>query len=325
MHIIISDDYQDCVRSLTAADKLRALGHTLEVHADSLTDEDALVARFAKADALVLIRERTKITPTLLDRLPKLKLISQTGKISSHINVADCTARGIAVAEGTGAPTSTAEMTFALILSSMRHIPQEVARLKSGKWQHTLGRVLKGQRLGIWSYGKIGKLVAGYGRAFGMDVWVWGREGSTSAARADGFTVAPSRDAFFAESDVVCLHVRLNKDTEGMVKPADLALMKKTALIVNTSRAELIEAGALEAALRLGFPGFAAVDVYEGEPILGADHPLLKLPNALCTPHLGYVERENYEFYFGTAFDNVVAFASGAPTNLANKDVVLRT
>jgi D-3-phosphoglycerate dehydrogenase len=320
MRIVISDDYQDCVRHLKVFDKTK--GHDVVIHTDTVTGDDALAERFRDAEALVLIRERTVITPALLDRLPKLKIISQTGKVSNHLKLADCTARGIAVAEGSGGPTATAELTWALVLAAMRHVPQEVARLKAGQWQHTIGRQLKGRRLGVWSYGKIGKIVAGYGKAFGMQVWVWGREGSIAAARADGIDVAPSREAFFAESDVVSLHVRLNAETRGLVKAGDLARMKGDALIVNTSRAELVEAGALVTALKAGRPGFAAVDVYESEPVLGAADPLLALPNAVCTPHLGYVELGNYELYFGDAFDNILAFAAGQPKNIANPEVL---
>ena len=320
MHIVIPDDYQDAVRHLKAFGKLK--GHTVTVYNDTVKDVAAQAERFKDADAIVLIRERTVITPALLEKLPKLKLISQTGKVSSNIKVADCTARGVAVAEGTGSPISTAELTWGLVLASMRHLPQEVANLKQGSWQQTVGRQLSGLRLGIWAYGKIGRLVAGYGKAFGMKVWVWGRDGSLATAKADGFEAAPSREAFFAESDVISLHVRLNAETRGIVKPADLAGMKPDALFVNTSRAELVEHGALEAALAQGRPGFAAVDVYESEPVLGADHPLLKLPNALCSPHLGYVEQGNYELYFGVAFDNVVAFANGKPANIANLEVL---
>lgn len=320
MHIVIPDDYQDAVRHLKAFGKLK--GHTVTVYNDTVKDVAAQAERFKDADAIVLIRERTVITPALLEKLPKLKLISQTGKVSSNIKVADCTARGVAVAEGTGSPISTAELTWGLVLASMRHLPGEVANMKQGGWQQTVGRQLSGLRLGIWAYGKIGRLVAGYGKAFGMKVWVWGRDGSLATAKADGFEAAPSREAFFAESDVISLHVRLNAETRGIVKPADLAGMKPDALFVNTSRAELVEHGALEAALAQGRPGFAAVDVYESEPVLGADHPLLKLPNALCSPHLGYVEQGNYELYFGVAFDNVVAFANGKPANIANPEVL---
>ncbi|MDR7093572.1 D-2-hydroxyacid dehydrogenase family protein [Hydrogenophaga laconesensis] len=316
MKIVIPDDYQDCVRHLDCFGKLA--GHEVRVFNDSVKGTDALAERFADAEAIVLTRERTRIDAALLERLPRLRLISQTGKLAGHVDLAACTARGVLVTEGSGAGSATAEIAWALALASRRHLVGEANRLKGGQWQGHLGQQLSGQRLGVWSYGRIGRQVAGYGRAFGMKVWVWGRETSTAAARADGFEVAPSREDFFAQSDVISLHVRLNADTLGIVGAGDLALMKPTALLVNTSRAELIERGALEQALVQGRPGFAAVDVYEEEPVLGAGHPLLRLPNALCTPHIGYVEKDNYERYFGIAFDNIVAFAQGRLTEVAN-------
>ncbi|MFN0160350.1 MAG: D-2-hydroxyacid dehydrogenase family protein [Burkholderiales bacterium] len=322
MHIVIPDDYQDCVRHLACFAKLA--DHRVTIYNDSSNDREELVRRFGDADALVLIRERTRLPDALLDRLPRLRLISQTGKVSGHFSVAECSARGIAVAEGQGDAQPTAELTWALVLAALRHLPFEIENLKRGQWQSTLGRQLRGRRLGVWSYGRIGRVVAGYGRAFGMRVWAWGREGSLAAASADGFEVAPSRAAFMAESDVISLHVRLTADTRGLVTPADLAGMHADALLVNTSRAELIAPGALAAALAKGRPGMAAVDVFEEEPVLGARHPLLALPNAICTPHLGYVERDNYELYFGSAFDNVLAFAAGTPRSLADPSVKLR-
>ena len=316
MKIVIPDDYQDCVRHLDCFGKLA--GHEVRVFNDSVKGTDALAERFADAEAIVLTRERTRIDAALLERLPKLRLISQTGKLAGHVDLDACTARGVLVAEGSGAGSATAEIAWALALASRRHLVSEANRLKGGQWQGHLGQQLSGQRLGVWSYGRIGRQVAGYGRAFGMKVWVWGREASTSAARADGFEVAPTREAFFEQSDVISLHVRLNADTTGLVTADDLARMKPTALLVNTSRAELIARGALEQALVQGRPGFAAVDVYEEEPVLGANHPLLRLPNALCTPHIGYVEKDNYERYFGIAFDNIVAFAQGRLTEVVN-------
>lgn len=321
MRIVIPDDYQDCIRGLDCFVKLS--GHRVTVYHDNVKDVDALAQRFKDAEALVLTRERTAITAPLLARLPELRLISQTGKIGRHIDLAACTAHGVAVAEGSGAGGATAELTWALILASRRHLVQEVNRLQAGGWQHTLGQQLREQRLGIWSFGRIGRQVAHYGRAFGMKVWVWGRESSTADARAEGFAVAPSREAFFSESDIVSLHVRLVPETTGIVKTDDLIGMKTSALFVNTSRAELVESGALAAALERGRPGFAAIDVYEEEPV-APDYPLLKMPNALCTPHLGYVERDNYEHYFGVAFDNVVAFARGEPANVVNREVLGR-
>jgi D-3-phosphoglycerate dehydrogenase / 2-oxoglutarate reductase len=316
MRIVIPDDYQDCVRSLDCFSKLA--GHDVNIFHDTVTDIDSLAARFADADAIVLTRERTRVDAALLDRLPKLRLISQTGKLAGHVDLAACTARGVLVAEGSGAGSATAELAWLLALASRRHLVDETMRLRQGLWQGHLGQQLGGQRLGVWSYGRIGRQIAAYGRVFGMKVWVWGREGSTAAARADGFEVAPSREDFFAQSDVISLHVRLGPDTIGLVTAEDLGRMKSSALLVNTSRAELIEAGALERALGRGHPGFAAVDVYEQEPVLGADHPLLRLPNALCTPHIGYVEKDNYERYFGIAFDHINQLAAGTLTELVN-------
>jgi D-3-phosphoglycerate dehydrogenase len=316
MKVVIPDDYQDCVRTLSCYAKLA--GHDVTIHRDTAKSIDALAERFAEAEALVLTRERTRLTAALLDRLPKLRLVSQTGKIAGHVDVEACTARGIVVADGSGAGSATAELAWALALASRRSLVSEVNRLRGGEWQGHLGQQLSGQRLGVWSYGRIGKQVANYGRAFGMQVWVWGREASTAAARADGYEVAPSREAFFAESDVVSMHVRLIAETRGLVTADDLGRMKPGALLVNTSRAELIAEGALVDALKRGRPGFGAVDVFEEEPILGAAHPLLALPNALCTPHIGYVEKDNYERYFGTAFDNINRFADGTLTEAVN-------
>jgi len=318
MIIAIPDDYQDCVRQLDCFGKLD--GHEVRIFNDSVKGTEALAERFADAEAIVLTRERTRIDAALLDRLPRLRLISQTGKLAGHVDLAACTARGVLVAEGSGAGSATAEIAWTLALASRRHLVSEANRLRQGQWQGHLGQQLCGQRLGVWSYGRIGRQVAGYGRAFGMNVWVWGRETSTAAARADGFEVAPSREAFFAQSDVISLHVRLGADTTGIVTADDLARMKPTALLVNTSRAELIARGALEHALAQGRPGFAAVDVYEEEPVLGADHPLLRLPNVLCTPHIGYVEKDNYERYFGIAFDHIVAYAQGRLTQVLNPE-----
>lgn len=294
----------------------------MKIYHDSVTDLDELARRAGDAEALVLIRERTPIGEELLKRLPKLKLISQTGKVSRHIDLPACTRHGVAVVEGKGAPYAPAELTWGLVLAAARYIPQEVARLKAGGWQSTLGTVVRGRTLGIYGYGKIGAVVAGYGRAFGMNVLAWGRDASKTRAAADGVAFASSKEALFAESDVLSLHLRLNDETQGCVTRADLAKMKPTALIVNTSRAELIEPDALVAALRAGRPGFAAVDVYESEPIRNGAHPLLEMDNVVCTPHLGYVEKDNYELYFGDAFDNIVSFAAGTPTNLTNPEVL---
>lgn len=301
MRVVIPDDYQDAVRHLDCFPKLR--GHDVTIYNDTVKDVDALTERFRHADALVLIRERTAIDDQLLSRLPNLRLISQTGRGTTHIDTDACARRGIEVAVGTGSPYAPAELTFALILAAMRQIPRETEHLRKGGWQHLLGTTVRGRTLGIYGYGKIGSLVAGYGRAFGMRVLVWGREGSQTRARLDGYEVGP----LFTESDVLSLHLRLTDETHAIITSADLAQMKPTALLVNTSRAELIESGALEAALRAGRPGFGAVDVYEEEP--ATDHPLIAMDNVVCTPHLGYVEKDSYELYFGQAFDNVNAFA----------------
>lgn len=320
LRIAIPDDYQNCVRNLACFSKLAA--HQVTVFNDTLHDVAALAERLQHFDALVLTRERTAISADLLARLPQLRVISQTGKVAEHIDIAACTAHGVAVVDGRGSGSATAELTWALVLASRRYLVDEVNRLQVGQWQGHLGQQLNGQRLGVWSYGRIGRQIAAYGRAFGMQVWVWGREASLADARADGFEVAPSREALFAESDVLSLHVRLNAQTRGLVTAADLALMRPHALFVNTSRAELVAEGALVAALEQGHPGFAAVDVYESEPVLGAQHPLVQHPRALCTPHIGFVERDNYELYFGIAFDNLNAFASGQAQNLVNPEVL---
>ncbi|MCE8042123.1 D-2-hydroxyacid dehydrogenase family protein [Billgrantia desiderata] len=314
MKIVIPDDYQDCVRHLDAFAKLE--GHEVTIYDDTVTDEDALVERFRDADALVLIRERTPITESLLARLPNLKAISQTGGGAAHVDMAACKRHGVTVMAGTGSPYAAAELTWGLVLAAMRHIPEEFENLKAGRWQRTLGTGLKGRTLGIFGYGKIGKLIARYGQAFEMNVLVWGREGTRTRAAEAGLEVAASQAELFERSDVLSLHLRLNADTRGIVSAEDLARMKPTALLVNTSRAPLIAPGALETALREGRPGRAAVDVFDEEPV--TSHPLLALPNFLATPHLGYVEKDSYELYFGDAFDNLLAFDAGRPVkNLA--------
>ena len=327
MNIVILDDYQDAVRKLQCAAKLEA--YPAKVYTNTVKGIGQLSVRLRDADVIVLIRERTHITRQLLEKLPRLKLISQTGRAGGHIDLDACTERGIVVTEGVGSPFAPAELTWALILASMRRLPQYIATLKHGGWQQSgmksasmpsnfgLGMVLKGKTLGIWGYGRIGQLVAGYGRAFGMDVLVWGRQGSRDRAQADGFQVAGSREELFSRSDVLSLHLRMNEETAGIVRLEDFGRMKPTALFVNTSRAELIEQDALIAALNRGRPGMAAVDVFESEPILQG-HALLRLENCICTPHIGYVELESYEQYFGAAFDNVVNFIQGEPSNVVN-------
>ncbi len=315
MIIVIPDDYQDAVRTLDCFGKLS--DHTVVIYNTTAENNDILADRLDDADALVLIRERTSVTEELLNRLPNLKFIAQTGRGVPHIALDACTRRGIPVSVGSGSPYSTAELTWGLVLAAMRRIPQEVAALKSGKWQASpLGVGLYGRTLGIFGYGKIGSVVAGYGRAFGMKVLAWGRDGSLARAKADGYDVAASQRDLFARADVLCIHVKMVDDTAGIVTADDLAAMKPTALIVNTSRAALIAPGALENALRAGRPGYAAIDVYEDEPV--HDHPLLHMDNVICTPHLGYVEKDNYEQYFGIAFDQVLAFAAGTPSGVIN-------
>jgi D-3-phosphoglycerate dehydrogenase len=331
MKIVILDDYQDAVRTLNCFPKLA--GHAVTIYHDTVKDPAALAERLKDAEAVVLIRERSRITGELLARLPGLRLISQTGGGFPHIDVAACTRYGVAIAApvamkepsnpGKQTSSSTAELTFALIMASLRHLPQEVAALKAGKWQTTLGRSLFGQTLGIYGFGLIGSQVAGYGRAFGMNVLVWGREGSLNRAAAQGYAGAASRESFFETADVISLHLKLSDDTRGMVNRADLGRMKPSALLVNTSRAGLVEPGALLAALAAGRPGFAALDVYEDEPV-GPDNPWLALPNVICTPHLGYVEKTSYENLFSVAFDQVNAFAAGQPINIVNLKVVER-
>ena len=331
MNIVILDDYQDAVRKLACAAKLES--YPAKVYTNTVKGAGQLSVRLKDADVIVLIRERTHLTRQVIEKLPKLKLIVQTGRIGSHVDVAACTERGIAVAEGIGSPIAPAELTWALVMAAMRRIPQYVSHLKHGAWQQSglksasmppnfgLGSVLKGKTLGIWSYGKTGQLVAGYGRAFGMRVIIWGSEASRERAQADGFELAPSQIELFKQCDVLSLHLRLGKKTAGIVTLEDMSRMKPTALLVNTSRAELIEPEALITALNRGHPGMAAIDVFESEPILQG-HALLRLENCICTPHIGYVEQDSYEMYFGAAFDNVINFIKGTPTNIVNPDAL---
>ena len=327
LKIAILDDYQDAARRLACYPLLD--GHEVKVFQSSTRGLGQLAIRLAPFDALVLIRERTAFSAALLAKLPNLKLISQTGKVSGHIDVAAATARGIAIAEGTGSPVAPAELTWTLIMAASRKIVPYATNLKEGLWQtastnpvlNGVGRVLHGRTLGLWSYGKIGKLVAGYARAFGMRVVVWGSEASRQAAIADGFEAAPSREALFEIADVLSLHLRLAESTRGIVTASDLARMKPDALFVNTSRAELVADGALESALKKGHPGMAALDVFTSEP-LGPDSPLLRIPTVLATPHIGYVEQDSYELYFRAAFENIVQFAQGTPTNILNPEAL---
>ena len=331
VNIIILDDYQDAVRKLPCAAMLEPFN--AKVFTNTVKGIGQLSVRLKDADVLVLIRERTQFPRLLLEKLPKLKLIAQTGRVGAHIDVEACTRLGIAVAEGVGSPTAPAELTWALMMTAMRRLPHYIASLKHGAWQQSglkaasmppnfgIGMVLRGRTLGIWGYGKIGQMVAGYGRAFGMTVLVWGSEGSRERAVADGHLAAASCEQFFETCDVISLHLRLADETRGVVRLDALTRMKPTALLVNTSRAELIEEGALVSALNRGRPGMAAIDVFESEPILQG-HPLLRLENAVCTPHIGYVETDSYELYFRAAFENVVNFINGSPSHIVNPDAL---
>jgi D-3-phosphoglycerate dehydrogenase len=322
MIISILDDYHDTIRTLDCFSKLA--GHQVKIWNDHVQDVDILAQRLQDTEALVLIRERTQIRAPLIERLPRLKLISQRS-VYPHIDVDACTRAGIVISSSQhpGTPSySTAELTWALVLAAMRRIPQQTASLKAGKWQSGIGAGLRDKTLGIYGYGRIGKVVAGYGLAFGMKVLIWARESSLARARADGFAVAPGKQAFFEQCDVISLHMRLVDATRGIVSAADLARMKPTALLVNTSRAPLVEPGALITALKAGRPGMAAVDVYEQEPLLDTSHPLLALDNAVCTPHIGYVSREEYEIQFSDIFDQIAAYAAGTPINVVNPEVL---
>jgi len=315
MRIAVIDDYQDAFRSLAAFDKLK--GHDVAVFHTPAASEQQLIDMLKGAEAVILTQQRTALPRAVIEALPDLKMISQTGRNAAHIDLAACKERGITVsAGGSGTPHATAELAWGLILSVARRIPSEVQALKEGRWQTSVGVGLAGKTLGVYVFGRIGSIVATVGKAFGMKVICWGREGSLARAKEAGFEAAASRDAFFSESDVVSLHIPLNKETKGIVTRSDLARMKTDAILINTSRAGLIEDGALLEALRQGRPGYAGIDVYENEPVLNGDHPLLKLNNVVCTPHLGYVEQSTYETLYGAAADQILAFAAGKPINV---------
>ncbi|TXL73534.1 D-2-hydroxyacid dehydrogenase family protein [Vineibacter terrae] len=325
MKVTILDDYHDTLRTLDCFSKLA--GHDVTIWNDHLQDVEPLAARLRDTEALVLIRERTQIRSTLLERLPRLRLISQRS-VYPHIDIDACTRLGVIVSSNLHAGTpsyATAELTWGLVLAAMRQIPQQMASLKAGTWQTGVGSTVRGKTLGIYGYGRIGKVVAEYGKAFGMNVLVWARPDSLAKARADGWPVAASKAEFFERCDVISLHMRLVEATRGIVTAEDLARMKPTALLVNTSRAPLVAPGALAAALRAGRPGMAAVDVFEEEPVRDPAHPLLALDNVVATPHIGYVSREEYELQFADIFDQIVAYAAGTPTNVVNPDVLAKT
>ena len=322
MNITILDDYHDTIRTLSCFGKLA--GHNVTIWNDHTKDVDKLAKRLKDTEALVLIRERTPIRAALIERLTKLRLISQRS-VYPHIDLPALTQRGIILSSSQhpGRPSyGTAELTWGLVLSSLRQIPKQMAALKAGKWQVDVGYGIRGKTLGIYGYGRIGSVVAGYGKAFGMKVLVWARETSLATARADGYSAAPNKEAFFEECDVISLHMRLVDATRGIVTADDLARMKPTALIVNTSRAGLIAAGALVDALRAGHPGMAAIDVYEEEPLIDTKHPLLNMDNVVCTPHIGYVGRDEFEIQFTDIFDQILAYAAGKPINVINPEAL---
>jgi len=316
MNVAILDDTLCIVRNLACMAKLD--GHQVSIWSDHTEDTDVLAERLKDTEALALLRERTPIRAPLIERLPKLRMITLNGPYP-HIDVAACTRHGVKVCAGPPRPSSaTAELTWGLILAATRRIPQEMARLKSGQWQGSVGTGLRGRTLGVYGYGRIGRQVAGFGKAFGMRVLVWSRERGLASARADGHAAAPGKRALFEEADVLCMHVRLLPETRGMVTAADLARMKPTALFVNTSRAELVGPGALVNALRAGRPAAAAVDVFEQEPVVDTTLALLNMDNVVCTPHLGYVEHDQLERYFNDQFERVLAFERGSAIDVVN-------
>ena len=331
MNIVILDDYQDAVRKLNCSQKLEP--YAAKVYTNTVKGTGQLAIRLKDADIIVLIKDRTSIQRSLIEKLPKLKLIVQAGEIGRHIDINSCTERGICIAEGTESSTATAELTWALVMSSMRRLPQYISNLKHGVWQQSglkslsmpsnfgLGMTLSGKTLGIWGYGSVGRQVAGFGRAFGMRVQVWGSNTSKELAQRDGQIICDTKDQLFETSDILSLHLRLSDSTRHIVTSDDLAKMKTTALLVNTSSAEIIEAESLIGALNRGQPGMAAVDVFESEPILQGQ-ALLRLENCVCTPHIGYVEKDNFEKMFSQAFDSVLSFIKGTPSNIINPEAL---
>jgi D-3-phosphoglycerate dehydrogenase len=320
MKIAVIDDYQNAFKTLKCYSELS--GHEVIVYTDTEKDPVRLADRLKDADVVLLTQQRSTFPRAVIERLPKLKLIGQTGRAATHVDLVACTEKGIVVsAGGSGNPNATAQLTWGLILSALRNLPYEVRRLKEGHWQSTLGIGVHGKTLCIYAFGKIGSIVAGVGRAFGARVVCWGREGSTGRAKAVGFEVAKNREDFFAEADILSLHLPLNKDTRGIVTRDDLARMKPSALLVNASRSGLIASGALVDALRAGRPGFAAVDVYDEEPVR-ANEPLIKMNNVTCTPHLGYVTRESYEEYYAVVVEDILAFAAGKPSHVLNPEAL---
>jgi D-3-phosphoglycerate dehydrogenase len=314
MKVAVLNDYQRAVPTLAAFAKL--VGHDVEVFSDAERDEARIAAKLAGFEAIVLIRERTRVTASLVAKLPNLRLLVQTGKVGAHIDLAACRARGITVCDGGGSPIATAELTWALVLMGLRDLPMELERAKRGQWQGGLGRAVAGRKLGLIGFGRIAQRVARYAAAFEVPVTVWGRESTLARAREARLPTAGSMAELFSRSDVVSVHLRLTAETRSLVKFEQLASMRPEGLFVNTSRAELVEPGALERALKLGRPGRAALDVFEDEPVFDPAHPVVSLPNVVATPHIGFVERDTYERYFGDAFEAVAAFAAGKPVRV---------
>jgi D-3-phosphoglycerate dehydrogenase len=320
MQITILDDYQNIIKDLKCFKILQ--GQNVHILHHSEKNPKLLAQRLIDTDILVLTRERTIINDELLSLLPNLKLISQTGKISKHLDLASCTKHNVLVAEGVGSPIAPAELTWALLMNTVRKLPQAIDGMKAGHWQINIGETVYGKTVGIWGYGKIGQRIAQYAKVFGADVLVWGSEHSRQKAYNDGFIPAQTKEEFFKTADIVTLHLRLSENTYGIVSKSDLKMMKENSALINTSRAELIEEGTLLAALKTGRPALAGVDVYEQEPVLDKNYELLKMPNVVCTPHLGYVERSGYELYFGKAFENVINYIKGSPSNIANEEIL---
>lgn len=320
MKITILDDYQHVIEKLHCFDLLK--GQDVEILHETEKDPARLASLIADTEILVLTRERTEITEELLSKLPRLKLISQTGKISNHLDLDACTRHQVAVAEGVGSPIAPAELTWALLMNTVRQMPQAIEAMKQGKWQINIGTTVHGKTIGIWGYGKIGQKIAQYAKAFGALVLVWGSEHSRKKAVEDGFQQSDTKEHFFKNADIISLHLRLNDQTDGIVKETDLLGMKDNSVLINTARAELIEKGALLKALKTGKNIFVGVDVYENEPVYDRDFELLKMKNVICTPHLGYVEKNGYELYFGKAFENAINYINGNPVNIANPETL---
>jgi D-3-phosphoglycerate dehydrogenase len=320
MKITILDDYQNAIKDLKCFEILE--GQDVQILHQTEKNPQLLAEKLKDTNILVLTRERTEINEELLSLLPDLKLISQTGKISNHLNLSICTRHKVAVAEGSGSPVAPAELTWALLMNTVRQIPQAIEGMKNGKWQTNIGSGIHGKTIGICGYGKIGKRIAQYGKAFGAKILIWGSEQSREKALNDGFEKADSKEMFFQTADIISLHLRLNENTFGIIKERDLMSMKENSTLINTARAELIEEGALLKCLKKGKPAFAGLDVYDEEPIYDRDFELLTLPNVVCTPHLGYVEKNGFELYFSKAFQNVINYINGNPTNIANPEVL---